>query len=134
MREFSNRDQRVMPGVAPIIDALAARTQESMQRADRIGPPTRGDYDEKGPRFERIKRLARQRVALERADAQRQRTWARLEHAQERSAAAFADIDVSQIVEPLAGVFVDPARFPARNLDDVAKRRERTRLERDDWQ
>src|SRR5271154_1583252 len=70
MRGLPERDQRVMPGVAPIVHALSPGTQECTNTlADRPRALVRDD-DQKRAAVERIETLTGQGMPLERAHVQ----------------------------------------------------------------
>src|SRR5208283_345108 len=102
-RTALERDQGMMPGVAPKIDALATGTRESADPLLDRRLAVSGDDDQERPRLQREERLARERMALEGAQLQRQLPCVGLEDADQRPAAAFGDVDECQIVKALAG-------------------------------
>ena len=117
-------DQGMMPSIAAIIHALAARTQEHPNAAC-IGHRTiGGDDHQEWPCLQRIEGLTGHRVSLEREDSQGQRTRARFEDAEQRPAVGFTDVDLRQIVEAAACLLIDPTRVPTRGLDHIAERGE----------
>src|SRR5208283_560934 len=98
----------MVPGVASIVDALAPRTEEG---PDTLGDRRRavlGNHDEKRTSLQGVEGLARERMALQALDEQRQRARQRMKDADQRPPPVGQHINLGQIAKALAGPRVDP--------------------------
>ena len=114
--------QRVMPDVTRVIDALTARRSERAvgARILRIC----ADEDEPGPILQGIEYLRAERVALHQFDGDGPGPWRR-DHNTDIHRAAFArHIHMGEIVEALGKSLIDGEMLRAVDLDHIAEGRE----------
>src|SRR5579871_208107 len=114
------RQQRVVPGAGPVVDALAAVAEES---ADAFGGERAGwrDNDEEGRGREGDEGLARERMAFHETQTQRKRYRLRAHDADQGPSAGRAHIHRRQVVVAPGRAGIDRIMGPAFGLDDVAE-------------
>ena len=114
-------EQGMMPGAGAVVDALAAVAAEGAQPAELQPLAGRRHDDEEGRGRERDEGLARQRMALHQAKAQRQGHGLGTAEADLGPPAGGRDLDRRQIVEALGAAGIDRMMRPALALDDIAE-------------
>src|SRR6185295_14030178 len=126
-----DREQRVVPRAARVVDALPRRRDEG---ANIVGPrlaPAPRDDDEPARRIERNERLAAADVPLETLQPKRERSRLRADEADADVAAACSRVDARQVVQAPRRAVVDGVAAAAiATLDDIAVAGERLGRER----
>lgn len=117
------RQHRMMPGAAMVVDTLIAAAQEGAQIRARGWRAGGRDHDNIALAMERNESLTAERMAFHQAQMDRQRFGYAADDADRRAAAIGGDVDLSQIAATAAHALVDRARVTARR-DDVAIGRE----------
>src|SRR5262245_43382083 len=126
----TERDQRVVPGAASIVHALPAIGDKGVQIARQRRLARRGHDDKERSRTYGDERLARERMALDHADAHRQRARQSVEYVDADPALLRADIDVCEIAVALGIALIDGEVRLARGRDHIAERCEQLARQR----
>ena len=129
-RCLSDGQQGVVPGVGPVTDALITCSVKRVYSRCPRPVPVLGHDNEEGRRVQWIERLAGKGVSLEGLHAERDRSGRGPENTDQRPSLLGRHVDRGEVIVTLTGVFVDEARSPTGDLDDISKRGERCGGER----